>query len=439
MKLACKWMGVASLVAVLLAFGSAALAQAPAAQQGQQAPGYTLAEYNSYQAAHNEQNPQQKIRLLDGFIAQYQTPALLPFVYRDYYLTYYGLRTYPKTIEYVDKYLALGDKVDALGRLQALVARGQAYFAGSTDSALQTPEMLTKTREASAAGLAAVAAWQKPANATDEQFAAQKKSIGLLFNSVAGIVQSQMKDYKGAQASYQAALALDANDALTHYRLGVAYLQDTPPQATEGFWELARSIALKAPGEAQLRTYLRNQLLQYQQPGCEKLADDQINQAITLGTSSQTRPADFSIPSAQDLQAARDDPGSLLPALQEGGRRGQTMWLATCGSEYPDVAVRVMEVVPGEADKLTLRVFRAPTEAEMQAATAPNMEVHVVGQPEARRIPKDDYVRFTGTLTGYQPTPFLLTWDEAKVNAEDIPPETPAPGRRGAAPARPGA
>jgi len=299
--------------------------------------------------------------------------------------------------------------------------------------------MLAKTREASAAGLAAVAAWQKPANATDEQFAAQKKSIGLLFNSVAGIVQSQMKDYKGAQASYQAALALDANDALTHYRLGVAYLQDTPPQATEGFWELARSIALKAPGEAQLRTYLRNQLLQYQQPGCEKLADDQINQAITLGTSSQTRPADFSIPSAQDLQAARDDPGSLLPALQEGGRRGQTMWLATCGSEYPDVAVRVMEVVPGEADKLTLRVFRAPTEAEMQAATAPNMEVHVVGQPEARRIPKDDYVRFTGTLTGYQPTPFLLTWDEAKVNAEDIPPETPAPGRRGAAPARPGA
>ena len=34
----------------------------------------------------------------------------------------------------------------------------------------------------------------------------------------------------------------------------------------------------------------------------------------------------------------------------------------------------------------------------MQAATAPNMEVHVVGQPDAKRIQKDDYVRFTGTL-----------------------------------------
>jgi hypothetical protein len=98
-----------------------------------------------------------------------------------------------------------------------------------------------------------------------------------------------------------------------------------------------------------------------------------------------------------------------------------------------------MEIVPGEADKMTLRVFRAPTQEAMEAATAPNMEVTIVGQPEARRIPKDEYIRFTGTLTGYQPTPFLLTWDQAKVNTEDIPAETPAPGRRGAAPARPGA
>jgi len=88
---------------------------------------------------------------------------------------------------------------------------------------------------------------------------------------------------------------------------------------------------------------------------------------------------------------------------------------------------------------VTLKVFRAPTQEQMEAATAPNMEVRIVGQPEARRIPKDDYIRFTGTLTGYQPTPFLLTWDESKVNAEDIPAETAAPGRRGAAPARPGA
>jgi hypothetical protein len=106
------------------------------------------------------------------------------------------------------------------------------------------------------------------------------------------------------------------------------------------------------------------------------------------------------------------------------------MWMATCGLEYPDVAVRVMEVTPGDGDKVTLKVFRAATEEEMQAATAPNMEVHVMGQPDAKRIQKDDYVRFTGTLTAYSQSPFLLTWDNAKVNADDIAPEKAAPGAK---------
>ena len=52
MKPAFKWIGAASLVAVLLAFGSPAWAQgaAPAAA-GQATPGYTTAEYNAYMAA----------------------------------------------------------------------------------------------------------------------------------------------------------------------------------------------------------------------------------------------------------------------------------------------------------------------------------------------------------------------------------------------------
>jgi len=77
----------------------------------------------------------------------------------------------------------------------------------------------------------------------------------------------------------------------------------------------------------------------------------------------------------------------------------------------------------------------------MQAASEPNMEVHVIGQPDARRIPKDEFVRFTGTLNGYQPTPFLLTWDDAKINAEDLadlPAAAPA-GRGGAGRGRGGA
>jgi hypothetical protein len=41
----------------------------------------------------------------------------------------------------------------------------------------------------------------------------------------------------------------------------------------------------------------------------------------------------------------------------EGGNHANTMWLATCGSQYTDVPVRVMEVVPGGGDHITLKVF----------------------------------------------------------------------------------
>jgi hypothetical protein len=70
------------------------------------------------------------------------------------------------------------------------------------------------------------------------------------------------------------------------------------------------------------------------------------------------------------------------------------------------------------------------------------MEVHVVGQPDARKVSKDDFLRFTGTLNGYQPAPFLLTWDDAKINQEDLTDLTtpaPAQGRGGAGRGRGGA
>jgi len=436
MKPARKWFNVPILAAVILVSVAAASSAAPQDQQAK--PNYTLAEYNAYQAAHNEKDPQMKLKDLDDFVMKYPTSALSLYVYGDYYQTYYGLKNYPKAIEYVDKLLALPDlaKPEQLGtKLQALGYRAQAMLYGSGDKPLQTPESYTKAKDASAQGLQALSAWQKPQGQTDDQFAASKKGLGILFNSVAGIAESGLKDYKGAADSYKAVLALDPNDAVTHFRLGVAYLEEMPAASPDGFWELSRSIALKGPGEAQVRTYLRNQLLHYQQPSCDKLADDEINQMITLAGTATDRPASLVIPSSDDLQKARDDTTNFLPWLQEGGAHGQTMWLATCGLEYPDVGVKVLDIMPGDADNFTLQVYRPdaadPDAAskQMDAATTPNFTLHVVAQPDVKRLMKDDAVRFTGTLTSYQQSPFMLTWDNAKVNAEDLQP-APAGGKR---------
>jgi hypothetical protein len=59
-----------------------------------------------------------------------------------------------------------------------------------------------------------------------------------------------------------------------------------------------------------------------------------------------------------------------------------------------------------------------------------NMEVKLEGQPDAKRIEKDQGVRFSGTLADYTPDPFLLRWEKAKVNPEDIPEDKAAPGKK---------
>jgi hypothetical protein len=421
-----KWIVTgAGLLWIALGIGSGAakLWAAPQAPADQAKPGYTLAEYNQYQAADKEQNPQQKIKALDDFTKAYPNSTLMPYVYRDYYTTYMALKNFAQVIEYTDRMLALGDRIDASGRLDAYYQRSLAFYQGASDKALQTPDALTKAREAALAGLKALDDLKKPDNADAAQFEKQKQGVKVLFNAVAALASTNMKDYAAAAGYYKTVLSITPDDPVTHYRLGIVNLQMTPPNGTDGFWELARAINLKIPNDAQVRAYLKNQIIRYQQPACDKLVDDQLNELLTLSASSSDKPATLNVPSAADLQKARDDTANFIPSLMAGGEAGKSMWLASCGLEYPDVGVRVMEPPMVEGDTVTLKVFRGATPEEIEAATVSNMQVKIDGQPEAKKLEKDAVVRFTGTLTGYTQNPFMLTWDKAKINTEDLPEE----------------
>jgi tetratricopeptide (TPR) repeat protein len=407
------------------------LGHSPAWAQQQQPGGYTRQEYDAYQAAVNEKNAQQRIKLLDDFVAKYPQSELMIYLYRPYYLGYYELKNFPKAIEYSDKLLAQGEKVDVNGRLEALAARAQAFFLGSNQRALLTPEQLTKTQQAAAEGLKVVSAWPKPEAMTEEQYKAQIRSLNILFNSIGGIASQQLKDYTSAITYFRAAIALDPSDARSHYLLGLSYLQHNSAQHLDGFWSLARAIALKVPNDNQVRTYLRNQMMRYQQPQCDAELDKQVTELLALAAASADRPESYKFYSFADLEKARENVATFMDSLKAGGEPAKLTWLSVCGLEFPDVAVKVIETAePASAtDPIVMKVCRASTPEELEACAAANMEIKVTDQPDAKRVTKDSYVRFTGTLSGYQPEPFMLFWDKAKINAEDIPeakPEAPA-------------
>src|SRR5580704_17051178 len=166
--------GLAVVAALGLMLGNVTHAT-PQAAGGQDAakPQYTMAEYNAYTAAQATKDPTSQVKALDDFVAKYPNSALLIYIYPLYYQAYSQLKNYPKVIEYADKVVALGDKVDAGARYQALYARAFAYNAMIADPAqaktAATDTALAKSAlDAAVAGLKALDEVKKPESMSDD-------------------------------------------------------------------------------------------------------------------------------------------------------------------------------------------------------------------------------------------------------------------------------
>jgi len=424
----------ATLLIALVVLG---LPARPAAAQDQQQDSskqpYTMAEYNAFQTANAETKADAKIKLLDDFVAKFPNSTLMQYVYALYYPAYTQLKNYPKALEYTDKLVALGDKADPLARLQAIQARVQLFPFVYDAKKPDAHDQLVKERDAALLGIKLLQDLKKPKDSTltDAQFADQKKPGIALFYSAVGFADLQLKDHPAAADAFKAALAIKSDDAVSWYRLGIAYLEMKPPHSMDGFWAVAKAINLKIQGDAQVKEYLRKQILAYEQTLCDSLADAQLNELLQLAAGATDRPATYTIPSADDLNKVRQSSNilTLIADLKAGGDKAKLTWLALCGAEFPEVVGKVIDVKPGP-DFVQLHLFTGATPEEIQAATTANLDVKVVGQPEASRLQKDDGARFSGTLVSYDPEPaFMLHWDKAKVNPEDIPAEKGAGGK----------
>src|SRR6267143_912453 len=432
--------GLAMVATLFLIAGSglSAFAQAPTAGQDAGAAKYTMAEYNAYQGCAAEKAPAALIKCLDDFVSKYPNSTLLNYVYPLYYQAYSGQKNYLKMIERADKLAALGDKVDALTRFNAYYPHATAYYAMVSDppagpSASKDAALAKAAQSAAASALKILDEVKKPDGVTDEAWAKQKTASQITLNGIAAQAAMNAKDCAGAVGSYKAALALNPDDLTFNYRLGQAYLCMSPPQQMDAFWSMARAVTAKGATQAQsakVKDYLRKLIVNYQGGTvCDSLTDAELNELLQLAGSSAERPASYSIPSATDLSAAQKDMTILtvITDLKAGGDKAKLTWLAACGLEFPEVLAKVIEVVPG-TDAVVLKMAFVTSDAEFEAAKTPNMEVKVVGQPEAARVEKDTAIHFTGTLTAYDPEPaFFLHWDKAKVKEEDIPKEKGTP------------
>lgn len=435
------------LLTTLILFAGVARPAAVQAQSSQ--PSYTIPEYNAFEAANAEKDPATQVKLLDEFVAKFPNSTLMPYVYQLYYPAYAKQKDYAETIEYADKVIALGDKVSALVRLQAIQARVLSFSQTFNPKAPDAHDQLVKQRDAADLGAKLLAALPKPANQSsmsDADWEKQKKPGLALFYSSAGAADVSLRDYAAAITEFKSALANNPNDAVTWYQMGVADLQLTPPQYMDGFWSLARAINLKIPGDAKVKDYLKKQVLVYEQPGCDTSVDTQLSELLQLAGTTGDRPATYTIPSAADLTKIRQASNilSLISDLSTGGDKAKMTWLALCNAQFPEVVGKIIDVVPSPT-YVDFMVYTGATDDDIQKATTANMDVRVQTaapaggaapaaaappsatnppagpQPDVLRLEKDDGIRFSGTVSSYDPNPFLLHWTDVKVDPTIIP------------------
>lgn len=441
--------------ALVVSYSVPAAANPAPQEEGQQQkkPGYTLPEYNAFEAANSEKDPQARLKLLDAFVEKYPNSTLMPYVQTLYFQTYTQLKDCKNTIAYADKLVAMGDKVEAGTRLQALQARVQSFASCFKPTDPDAQDQLTKERDAALNGAHMLDSFPKPTSfkGSDADWANQKKPGLAFFYAAAGFADLNLKDNAAAIEAFKNALTNKPDDAVSEYRLGLAYLQMKPPQFLDGFWSLARAIDLKVPDSEKIKDYLQKQILAYEQPGCDSQANEQLNELLQLAQNAPDKPSTWTIPSQADLNQIRQSSNilSVITDLSAGGDKAKQTWLAICDAEFPEVVGKVIDVKKSD-NFVDFQVYTGATADDMQKATTANMDVkvwtatppagaeagpantagQVTAQPDVDRLQKDDGIRFSGTIVSYDPSPFLLHWDQVKVDPSVIPPKGAAPKHR---------
>lgn len=446
---------------ILITFGtfalvalSAAPGQAQAAGQAQK-PTYTMPEYNAFTTCQGEKDPTMQVQCLEDFVSKYpaaEIASLMGYAYQYEYADYGALKNYQKEIEVADKLIAM-DSVDPGDRAKAAIARLQAFQAYYTANPNMPDAQAQLTKDRDLAVMVTNLLKQIPPPKPGMDMTAALKPAYDLVDDQAGWADMQLKDYPSAVTAYKDALVNKADDAPAAYELGTADLAMNPPQTLDGFWAIARAINLKVPQADQVQTYLRSRILAYEQPGCDSQVDDQLKEMLQLSANSPDRPSTYTIPSSQDLSQIRSSSTilTIISDLSGGGDKAKMTWLATCGSELPGVSGKVIDVQTGDST-VDIMVNTGATPDEMQAATTANMDVKVYTaapatppptpagaqpvkinpQPDVVRFQANDPITWSGTIVSYDPSPFLLHWDQVTVDPTTVPAEKAAPGRKAA-------
>ena len=425
-----------SLVAIVLAFAAAALAQqtttqpqtqpaapAPAAQPAQ--PGQPAApapppqkkeikdpaEYNAYVGAVQQKDPAAKISGVEAFLTQYPNSVMKEDALEILMGAYQQANNQAKMLETAQRLLqANPNNLRALALL-AYVKRAQA-------EAGQNPQQnLADAAQYANKGLEALKTAPKPEGMSDPDFDKLKSQMGVIFNGTAGIAALQNKDYPTAQADLKAAVQGDPNELRNVYPLALADLTGTPPNQVEGLFFIARAAALAAgsPGQTQIENYGKSQYVKFHG------SDQGWTDVLASAKSNPLPPAGFDItkyvpptPAEQAADLVKNKTPNDVKQMSFAD------WELVLSAGKPEDQDKVWSVIKGTPLQMEGLVIAAtPTEVQIAEsqddidAKRADIIVAMSGTIPDKLMPKvGANLQFEGTPVSYTPSPFVMNMEK---------------------------
>ena len=402
-----------SLLILILAGARAAVAY-PATPQdagAKKAPGWgSREEYDAFQAMAKETDANKKLALAEGILQKYPKSDFKDLAYVSEMGTYQQLGKSDQELDAAHKAISANpDNLDALTYLSFAFP----FLYKATDA--NKDSELNETATNAAHGLEVLQKVQKPAGVTDDQFNAYVKPKRAIFNSAAGFVALQKKDYASAITSLKAALEDNPSDPLEFSLLGQSYLQSTPPDYNNGLWNLARAAALAKSSNSANAAALEQYFSQaYESRHGSNVGESDLS---TQAAASVTPPAGFNVAPAEKHKATGnqfvDYFNSLEDGVKAGGDTEQKAWAGAKGQPLagPGWVAGVDKTDSG----CSVHVNIASAAAAKDGAY--DIELKDSSQPGCRDLLKGDPVTVQGAIAAYTATPtFVLTLDNGKID-----------------------
>src|SRR5207248_40811 len=141
-------------------------------------------------------------------------------------------------------YLRVGNRPQSVQRAQELIRLDSGSPLGSAVAGLDARDPASARLVNARGALERISAMRKPEGMADSEFRLLKTEIGTMLQGAAGLISLELRDYPAARSYLTQAVNAAPENGRFVYGLGLALLLDKDPDASKGYWYLARAVNL---------------------------------------------------------------------------------------------------------------------------------------------------------------------------------------------------